>query len=308
MGKIAFLFSGQGAQYSGMGETLCQEFPAARRVYDAAGEALGLDVRRLSRESGAKELARTAVAQPLIYTLSLAAWAVITEAGIFPDAGAGFSLGECSALAAAGAMDSATGFTVIRARARAMQSAAEAKGGSMAAVIGAKPGAIEAACTQAGGYVMPVNYNCPGQTVIAGETAAVDRAAKLLAAGGVRVVKLAVNAAFHSGMMAGASAAFYETIRTLPFGKPGFPLYSNLTGDRLEETGIPAYLREQMVHPVRFQEEMAAMARDGFDTFVELGPGHTLCGFIRRGIRGARAFSVDNPASLRKCLAALGRP
>ncbi|MFT9057188.1 MAG: ACP S-malonyltransferase [Ethanoligenens sp.] len=305
MGKTAFLFSGQGAQYPGMGVDLCTHFSSAARVYAQASEALGFDVLALSRDGDAETLSKTAVSQPLIYTLSLAVFAVLKENSVAPDAGAGFSLGEVSALAAAGAMDTATGFAVIDARAKAMQNAAEETGGTMFAVLGAEENVVEAACTAAPGYVAPVNYNCPGQIVIAGEEAAATTAAAALQAGGAKTVRLAVNAAFHSELMASASASFHKTIQGFSFAAPAFPLYSNVTGGALDTDNIPDYLRRQMVSPVRFSNEMTALEAAGFDTFLELGPGKTLCSFIRKGIKGARTFPLDDSAKIEKCLRAL---
>lgn len=302
MGKTAFLFSGQGAQYAGMGADLCARFPSAAHVYEEASDALGFDVLALSRDGDAETLSRTAVSQPLIYTLSLAVFSILKENGITPDAGAGFSLGEVSALAAAGAMDKPTGFAVIDARAKAMQKAAEKTGGTMFAIIGAQENTVEAACADADGYVAPVNYNCPGQIVIAGKEAAAFSAAATLEAGGAKTVRLAVNAAFHSRMMDSASAAFYEKISGFSFSAPAFPLYSNVTGSALSAENIPDYLRKQMVSPVRFSKEMESMKEAGFDIFLELGPGKTLCGFIRKGIRGARTFPLDDGNKLEKCL------
>lgn len=305
MGKTAFLFSGQGAQYPGMGVDLCARFPAAAHVYEQASEALDFDVLALSRDGDADTLSKTSVSQPLIFTLSLAVFAVLKENGVTPDAGAGFSLGEVSALAASGAMDAATGFAVIDARAKAMQKAAEETGGTMFAILGAEESAVEAACTAAPGYVAPVNYNCPGQIVIAGEEAAAVAAAESLQAGGAKTVRLAVNAAFHSKLMESASGAFYDVIRDFSFSKPAFPLFSNVTGGALEAESIPAYLKKQMVSPVRFSNEMAAMQAAGYDTFLELGPGKTLCGFIRKGIKGAKTFPLDDSAKIEKCLKSL---
>lgn len=305
MGKTAFLFSGQGAQYPGMGVDLCANYPAAAHVYGQASEALGFDVLALSRDGDAATLAKTSVSQPLIFTLSLAIFAVLAETGIHPDAGAGFSLGEVSALVAAGAMDTATGFKVIQARAQAMQKAAEETGGTMFAILGADEAAVEAACAAAPGYAAPVNYNCPGQIVIAGEEAAAVSAAESLQAGGAKTVRLAVNAGFHSRLMESASSAFHGAILGFSFSKPAFPLFSNVTGGALEADSVPDYLRKQIVSPVRFSSEMAAFRDAGFDTFLELGPGKTLCGFIRRGIKGARTFPLDGTAKIEKCLQTL---
>ncbi|AVQ97149.1 [acyl-carrier-protein] S-malonyltransferase [Ethanoligenens harbinense] len=305
LGKTAFLFSGQGAQYPGMGVDLCANHPVAARVYEEASEALGFDVLALSRDGDGETLAKTAVSQPLIFTLSLAVFAVLKENGVMPDAGAGFSLGEVSALAASGALDAATGFAVIDARAKAMQKAAEETGGTMFAILGAEESAVEKACADAPGYVAPVNYNCPGQIVIAGEEAGAVAAAETLQAAGVKTVRLAVNAAFHSRLMASASESFYEAIRGFSFTAPTFPLFSNVTGGTLETDSIPDYLKRQMVSPVRFSDEIAALEAAGFDTFLELGPGKTLCGFIRRGIKGARTFPLDDSAKIEKCLRAL---
>lgn len=305
MGKTAFLFSGQGAQYPGMGLSLCKRFSAAARVYAEASEALGFDVLALSRDGSEGELSQTGVSQPLIFTLSLAIFAVLAENGVAPDGGAGFSLGEVSALAAAGAMDRATGFAVIRERAQAMQKAAGETGGAMFAILGASDAEVEAACGNAGGFAAPVNYNCPGQIVIAGEEASVTAAADALHAGGAKTVRLAVNAAFHSAFMEPASRAFYEKIKGYAFETPRFKLFSNVTGGELDAADLPGYLRRQMVSPVRFSDEMRAMGEEGYDTFLELGPGKTLCGFIRRGLKGANTFALDDADKLEKALRAL---
>lgn len=310
MKKAVFLFSGQGSQYAGMGKDLCAQFPAAKAVYETASEIFGYDALEKSGSLSETELAQTGNSQPLIFTLSMAALAVLEEAGAFPAAAAGFSLGEVTALCAAGAMDLPTGCRVVRARAKAMQAAAERSNGAMFAVLGVPEADVKAACdAQASkGIVLPVNYNCPGQVVIAGEEPAAQAAADGLQAAGARVVRLGVNAAFHSPCMEPAALEFYESIRNLPFCAPAVPLYSNVSGGRAAPADVPAYLRTQMVSPVRFIDEMAAMERDGFDTFVELGPGRTLCGFLRRGLRGAASCNAEDAKSVAKALALLAEP
>lgn len=308
MNKTAFLFSGQGSQYPGMGKELCENFAQAKAVYDAASEQFGYDVLALSCESSAKELAKTAVSQPLIYTLSMAAHAVLCANGINSDAVAGFSLGEVSALTAAGAISLQTGFKVIAERAAAMQAAADSTPGAMFAVIGAAPETVEDACMSAcghrGGYAAPVNYNCPGQIVIAGEEETVKSAAQTLSDSGVRVVRLAVNAAFHSKLMEKAAVSFYNKVSGFKFYSPVTDFYSNITGEKAEISDMASYLKTQMTSPVRFSQEMESMSRDGIGTFIELGAGKTLCGFIRRGIKGASFYNAEDLKSVDKCMKA----
>ena len=307
MGKIAFLFSGQGAQSPGMGVDLCAHYSTAAHVYDEASNALGYDILALSRDGGKEQLAQTAVSQPLIYTLSLAIFSVLAENGVHPDGGAGFSVGEVSALSAANAMDTPTGFAVIDTRAKAMQAAAEQKAGTMFAILSASAEDVENACASVKGYAAPVNYNCPGQIVIAGEENAVVAAAQKLKDSGAKTIRLSVNAAFHSKLMAPASETFYDKIKAFSFKKPDFPLFSNVTGKTFPNEELPLYLKKQMISPVRFANEIESLKIEGFDTFLEIGPGKTLCGFIRRGIKGASTYPLEDSIKLEKCLKALGK-
>lgn len=311
MSKTAFLFSGQGSQYVGMGKELCNNFKTAKNIYDQASESFGFDVLKLSCEGSSEELAQTGVSQPLIYTLSVAACSLLNENGIVPDAVAGFSIGEVSALTAARAIDLKTGFKVIKERAAAMQAAAESSKSAMYAVLGLENGEVEKACEEVsektGGYVVPVNYNCRGQIVIAGDEETAEAAAEALGEKSRKVVRLAVNAAFHSKLMNPASERFYDRIKGFTFGKPEVTVYSNIAGDKIEIGDVAAYLKKQMISPVKFSDEMTSMSRDGIDTFVELGPGKTLCGFIKRGLRGLPFYNVEDLSSLEKCLEAFGK-
>lgn len=304
MSDAVYLFSGQGAQFPGMGYSLYENFSAARLVYKTASQALGMDILALSMESSKEQLAQTGLSQPLIFTLSMAAFAVLEANGITPKAVAGHSLGECSALTAAGAMTLETGLKVIQARAKAMQRASEVADGTMVAILGLPSEKVEEVCKQAEGYVIPVNYNCPGQIVIAGETKAALAAAEELRAQGAKTVRLAVGSAFHSALMEPASREFAEAIKGFKFSKPKVPVYSNATGGLLEETDLADYLRRQMMSPVHFTQEMESMKAAGYTQFVELGPGKTLCGLIRRGIKGAETYNLQDLESADACFEA----
>lgn len=288
------LFPGQGSQHPGMGVDLAEGSPAARRIFEAASEAAGFDVLSACRDSSPEELARTELSQIAIFTHSLAALAALEEKGAAFDAAAGFSLGEYTALTASGVLSVADGLRLVRKRGQLMQAAADAQDGCMAAVLGLDDAAVEEACKAVGGTVLPVNYNCPGQLVIAGERAAVDAAAEACkAAGARRVVPLAVSGAFHTPLMREAAAQLREFAEQISFGTPRIPVYTNLTGERLTADDLPAHFERHMISPVRWADLLRNAVRDGFNTACEIGPAKTLTGFARKIDRNFQCVPVE---------------
>jgi [acyl-carrier-protein] S-malonyltransferase len=283
--KIAALFSGQGSQYPGMGKALYEASPAARAVYECAGDVLGFDVASVSFTSSAEELSRTLVSQPVIFTLSMAAWAAAGDLLPPVAAVAGHSLGEFAALCCAGAYSLEDGFRLIKARAAAMEEAAGENPGAMAAILGSDEATVAAACEAAPGFVLPVNFNLPSQTVISGDVEAVETAAAKLAGGGARIVRLAVSSAFHTARMHTAAERFRAETAGILFHAPTIDFYSNLTGGKLIPEDYPAYFARHMVSPVRFVEQVAALVADGVDTCVEFGPGRTVSTLAKKNAR-----------------------
>lgn len=295
----ALLFSGQGSQYPGMGKKIYEEDPSVYdRLLEAGSDILGFDLKKTMFEASAEELSRTSVSQPVIFTMSLmCAKKYISEGG---EAGAvaGHSLGEYAAMAVSGIVSEETGFALIKKRAACMEKAAQKNGGKMAAVMSPDTALIEEVCreiTEAGGYVVPVNYNSLQQTVIAGSGESVEKAAEELLSRGVkRVVPLAVAAAFHSEYMREAAEEFGELISGTVFSEPKMKFYSNVTGEELADfSDMAGLLSRHICSPVRFTDELGAMKNDGFDNFVECGPGKTLTGLVRKTLDGVTARAMD---------------
>ncbi len=303
----AFLFSGQGSQTPGMGAELAAASPKAKAVFDTASEVLGYDLLKLCGEESAEELSATEVAQPAILAVSMAAFACMEEAGIGCSAVAGHSLGEYAAMAASGILTLPEAFSLIRLRAEAMGRCARAgKGGAMAAIVGSDEETVTKLCEETEGYVVPVNFNAPAQTVVAGEKEAVAAVSAKFAEMGKRAVPLAVAAAFHSELMRPAAEEFLPKAKEFTFREPKVPFYSNLSGSVLESTGdLAERLARHIVSPVLFTKELAAMQAAGIDTYVELGPGKVLSGLVKKTLKGVTILNVENQKSLEKTLEAL---
>lgn len=297
-GMIA-LFSGQGSQYPGMGKDMYNSIPAVREVYECAGDIMNFDVAKASFESTAEQLARTLISQPVIFTLSVAAFTAAKDIIPSPEAVAGHSLGEFAALWCAGAYSLEDGFRIIKARAAAMDAAALEAAGAMYAIIGLDEETVSEICTQTEGYVVPANFNLPSQTVISGEETAVVKAAATLEEKGARTVRLGVSSAFHTKMMTGAAERFKHELSGISFSTPSIDFYSNLTGRKHEIEDFPAYFAAHMVSPVRFTDEVSVMTEDGLDICVEFGPGKTGSTLVKKNNKAFKVMNIEDMKGLR---------
>lgn len=300
MKKTCFLFAGQGSQYPGMGKELIALFPELSHIYEAGSDILGYDLKEACFQYEAEALAQTEVSQPAIMACSLIAFGAVQKLGVEPFAFAGHSLGEYAAMTAAGMLTLEDAFRVIKIRAHAMGECAKQNAGSMCAVM-AEASEIEELCAQTEGYVVPVNYNSPAQTVIAGEPKAVEAVMEQFTQRGKRCVKLAVSAAFHSKFMQPAADELREAISGIPFSAPKGAFYANVTGKQLTDfSDMPGYLATHLVSPVRFVEELHAIQNDGAVRFIECGPNKVLTGLVRKTLDGTENFNVENEKTFDK--------
>lgn len=304
MGKVALLFAGQGAQHEGMCAALAQAHEAARTVFVRCDE-----VRPGTSEqcwhADKETLSLTANTQPCVWACDMACARALEAAGVHADAVAGFSLGELAALAFAGALEEQEAFRLACCRSELMDEACQANPGGMAAVLKLAPEAVEELAGQAGAYA--VNYNSPAQTVCAGSKEAIAALCDLAKQAGGRAMPLAVQGAFHSPLMASARAGLADVLETVEFKAAEVPVWANVTAAPYPQDTAEAreLLAAQVASPVRWAQTLANMADEGFDTFVEVGPGKTLTGLVKRTLPEARAFSCETPEDVAAVLAAL---
>ena len=299
MAKIAYIFPGQGSQYSGMGKDLADNFPAARDMFAEADDVLGFPLSRLCFEGPAEQLQLTENTQPAILATSIATLRAMEAAGFpTPDFLAGHSLGEYAGLVAAGSLSIADAVRVVRSRGRYMQEAVPVGVGAMAAVMGAPLSDIERLCLEAseGEVCAPANINSPNQVVIAGNATAIDRAIELLkGAGAKRVIKLNVSAPFHCALMRPAQERLAADLAQLKFQDLSVPLVTNADAAIISDgERARASLIKQVSSPVRWLESIELLIRKGVDTFVEVGPGKVLSGLVRQISRDVRCFNVED--------------
>lgn len=303
MGKIAFVFSGQGAQYSGMGQSLYEASAAARAVFDTA-ESIRPGTKEQCFTGTLEELSITKNTQPCLFCVDLAAAQALKEAGVTPDYVAGFSLGEVAAVTFAGMFTTAEGFSLVTKRGETMQKAAEAAEGAMAAVLKLTNEQVESLCAEQGN-VYPVNYNCPGQLVVAGLKSAMPAFLEAVQAAGGRAVPLNVSGGFHSPFMESASRELRAVLAETDPKPTEMPVIANFNGSPYEAGREKDLLALQVKSPVRWQQTVENLIAGGVDTFVEVGAGKTLCGLIKKTDRAVRVFNVENAETLKAALEAI---
>lgn len=306
MSKLAFLFPGQASQYPGMGRDLAEKFPESRAVFDEADAALGFSISKLCFEGSEDALKLTENTQPAILTVSLAAYRALESRGIAPDFAAGHSLGEYSALVAAGALEFSSAVKIVRQRGRYMQEVVPAGEGAMAAIMGLSPADVAEVCKKAaqGEVVSPANLNSPEQIVISGAAAAVKRAVEIASQSGAkRAVILPVSAPFHCALMLPAQQRLEPDLRAAKFGSLRFPVITNVDAEAVTsgDEARDALIR-QVTLPVRWLDSVREMIDQGVTIFVEVGPGKVLAGLLRQIDRSVRCFGVEDAASLQSTL------
>lgn len=310
--KTAFLFPGQGAQYVGMGKELAEQFPQVARHFEEANDVLGFDLTKLCWEGPEEELKKTMNQQPAILTLSVACLSLLAEHGMKPDVVAGLSLGEYSALVAAGVLEFREAVPLVKRRGTYMQEAVPLGIGGMAAILGFDAGQVDDICLKArhetGDWVESANYNCPGQVVVSGHWSAVEKVMELASGAGGKAVKLSVTAPFHSKLLVKAGEMLSGALEQVTIRNPQVPVVANVTADYVSDAArIKDLLIQQVSSPVRWEESVRRMIADGVEVFVEVGPSRALSGFLKKIDRKLQILNVENPKTLGEVLDSYGR-
>lgn len=309
MGKLAFVFAGQGAQAVGMGKELAENFDAAMKTFDEASEALGFDIKDMIWNGDKETLMITENTQPTIVTMSVAALRVLQEKGIKPDVVAGLSLGEYTAHIASGSMAFADGVRLVKKRGKYMQEEVPVGKGAMAAILALTAEQVRECCEEASkiGVCTGANFNCPGQIVVSGETAAVEKCCEIAKEKGAkRAMLLPVSAPFHCSLLTGAGEKLAKELENVEISDMQIPVITNVTADYVaSKEDIKPLLIKQVSNSVLWEDTIRKMLADGVDTFVEVGPGKALSGFIKKITKDVSVYNVEDMASLEKTLEGL---